>query len=332
MELLEGLREAFTGSLRDALTQLWVLLEPLWLALVMISISWACILSALGKATDATVGACIRSVFGLVLSAGIITNLPLIVESSIASAGDLAGTGGASTDYDTPLAIAASGVSMFSSAANHATAVIGWAPWSWGILPLVIWATGLVLLACFVLLAIIAAMCLVELLVGAVISAPLTVFLMAPGLSNIALHGPGHLFSCTIRLASISFIASYGASWVESTGLGDMSTELGLGECMAAMAVAIFLAFASLLGDKVIVRSLSGQTGAVQPGTAVWNYLTSSVVSSGTGGAGARGGGGGGGPPPFNNPGGGGGGPGGGAAAPAGRIQTQNTATWARRS
>ena len=95
MDFVAALRDIFVGNLTEALDQLWLILESTWLALIAIIVSVACMMSAMGRATSGVVSAAVGSVFGLVLSAGVLQNLGTIVDSSIATAGDLAGVGGA---------------------------------------------------------------------------------------------------------------------------------------------------------------------------------------------------------------------------------------------
>jgi hypothetical protein len=334
MEWLDTLREIFTGNLTAALAGLWPILEPLWIALIAIVISAGCLASAAGRLTSGTVSVLVGAVFSLVLSGGVLENLGPLVDSSIATAGDLAGAAGASTDFSTPLQIAQAGADLAALAGDHATAIIGWAPWSWGLLPLLIWFTGLVLLLSYVLIAALSALAICELLVGAVVLSPGYVFLAVPGMQTLAYHPFGHLCSCVFRVAGLAFVAAYGHAAVMETFLPGMETELTAGDCLAAMAVATFLGLAALFGDRVITRALSGAAGfGSGVGPAVAHMISnaasagSAAVSRGFGGgsaaaAGAAAGGGGGGGS-F----GGGGGPGGG-----GRPQTMSRASWVRRS
>jgi hypothetical protein len=334
MEFIAALQGIFIGNLREALDALWLQLEPLWTALIAIVVSWSLMQSALSRATSATVSAAIGSVFGLVLSAGVLQNLGFVVDSSIATAGDLAGVGGASMDMDTPLAVAQAGVDMLGLAANHAVANIGWAPWTWALQPLVILITGFILLVAYAVLALGFALALVELLVGALVLMPGMVFLGAPGFTQVAYHPVGHMMSCVFRAAGLSFIAAYGVETVQETFLEGMETELAFGACIAAIAVAAFLGLAAVFGDRVITRALAGTAGFGSNVGGAVGHLATTVVSgaagmvsggAGAAGAGAAAGGGGGGASGLS------GGWSGASASGASRVQYMRNATWARR-
>ena len=91
---------------------------------MVLIISFGCMMSAIGKATEGLVRNLLGSAFGIVLAMGALEFLPEMADWSLGQAELLTGAAGVDS-ISTPYEVAQHGLEMFGLAADHAAAQVG---------------------------------------------------------------------------------------------------------------------------------------------------------------------------------------------------------------
>lgn len=286
-QVLADIASAFQEPLYASLGAVFDVMFPLYSAVMVAIISAAALNAAFGSGTYLT--ATYATLINIIGAGAILQYLPDLVAWSIGQAQQLTtlgGGGGISTPYE----IAAAGGRLFQRAYEHSDAAWTTMPGVGWVISVIILLVGIALLAAYGWLVLVSLSAFTELLIGAVVLAPLTALLAAPGFQQAGFQPIGHLASGTLRIAGLGFIASFGTAFIEEHALPPTSEPITWTHCAIGIAVAFALWIITLAASKIISAVLIGRGTGWDGASAAFSAArgaVSTAVAGVSGGSGA---------------------------------------------
>jgi hypothetical protein len=287
--LLQEIQDAFQQPLSAALAQVEPMMIGLWTALGAGIISYHALKAGTGMGGASTVQAALSVILNLMLAQAALHWTPQLADWSANTASQLAGMTGSSTA--TPVGIAGEGGELMGRALDHASSQTGFLGLEFWNYPqaISIILSGVIILAAYLWMALVALSAWVEFFLGVLVMSPLFCFMGTPGFGQAAFTPASVLVSSTFRLAGIGMIASFAQAFVQAHVLPEGNASMTITDCLLAGGTAVTVFFVALQASKLVSSVMLG-SGSWNGAAAAWGAtvgMASSVFGGGTTGASA---------------------------------------------